>query len=423
MRKFAIVGMGCAGYHAIKAMRESGFEGEIHVFSDVEHPPANPMLTTYYISGRISRDRMFPFGNLEALKNTYDVTLHLDERAERVDTASKSVIVKNRDFTGFDRILLSTGARAIAPPLGQGGSGRTFLMRTVSDADALKAMLDTGTVKSAVVVGASMVGIKVAELLYNLGIKVYMADMAERLFPLAATRETADILETDLRNRGIELLLKHGVDHVEETSEGVKTYLTGDNCIASDILVLCIGTRANVELVANTDVVENEPVLINRGIVANESMQTNIADIYAAGDCCEALNIQTGRTMIIGLWANAAIQGRVAGCCMAGRKETYKGSIPNNITHYFDETFIGIGDPNLEGEHFFFTNSAGSVSAVYGDTGLMCVNILGNYRVSGMIRDHMIKMITGEGEPFSLSDAGLLLASGIPAEFIKMLTA
>ena len=421
MNKIAVIGLGCAGYHGIKALREHGFQGEIHVYSDGAFSAANPMLTTYYVLGKIPREAMFPFGSLQKLREDYNINIHTEERVLHVDTAAKTLLLGERKSEPYNQILISTGARAVAPPLGQGGFGRTFLMRTAADADALKTRLDAGEVSSALVVGASMVGIKVVELLAERGIKVSMADMAKRLFPLASMEEMAQILQKNLIDRGISLLLGSGVDHVEESDNFVKTWLTDGQCLTTDLLVLCIGTRANAELAANMEVVQEEPVRIGRGIIVDGRMQTNIPGIYAAGDCCEALNIQTKKTMIIGLWANAAEQGRIAGCNMAGGDERYKGSIPNNITHYFDQTFIGIGDPESPGRKFVFRNRDGIVTAIYGKDRLECVNILGNYRISGMVKEYLMNRIRGEEEAMSLEDLGFLRACGLPEELIEML--
>ena len=421
MRKYAVIGLGCAGYHGVRSLRENGFEGEIHVYSDVSHPAANPMLTTYYAAGRIPREQMFPFGTLEEFAETFHVQLHTDTHVSHVDTLSRTVITDDGTKESYDRILIATGARAVYPALVQLKAGRTFLMRTVSDAQRLKDMLDSSQVSSAVVVGASMVGIKVVELLKNLDAKVTMVDMASELFPLACMPETAQLLEQDLKERGIGLLFNTGVDHVEETPLQVHTHLSDGTCLTSDILVLCIGTRANVELVANTDVIEHEPVKVNRGIVVNSKMETTAPDIYAAGDCCEGINIQTGETMIIGLWANAAAQGKCAGANMAGAVQEFAGSLPNNITQYFDRDFIGIGDPNLPGDHLVFSNSRGTVSVICENGHLRCVNLLGNYRISGMIKEYFIRNITGNGEPLTVEDAGLLRFNGVPEGFIELL--
>jgi len=421
MSKIAIIGMGCAGYHGLRALRENGYDGEIHVFSDVSHPPANPMLTTYYVDGRIDHDVMFPFGSLAQLEKDYRVILHMDMSVRHVNTADKRVVFEDGSSQCFDRILVATGARAISPALGQGGRARRYLMRTVQDAETLRDMLDSGKVSSAVVVGASMVGIKVVELLQNRGVSVVLADLAPQLFSLVCMPQIAEEIRGNLEDQGIKLLLGAGVEKAEEYEHGIFTYLTDGRVLESDILVLCIGTRANTELLANTQVLEQEPIKINRGIVVDEHMQTSCPGIYAAGDCCEGLNLQTGETSIIGLWANAAAQGRCAGINMAGGSAEYLGSVPHNITHFFDLDFIGLGDPRLPGEHHVFRTEQGTYSVVAAEGNLQCVNILGNYRIGGVVKRILMDQFADEGHVLSEADRGLLRANGVPDEFIARL--
>lgn len=421
MKDIAIIGMGCAGYHGLRAMRDNGFDGQIHVFADVGHPPANPMLTTYYVAGRIPREAMFPFGPLEQVEREYGAVLHMDTPVSHVDAVHKTVLLRDGDRRSFDQILIATGARPVSPALGKGGGRRRYLMRTVRDAEVLKEMLDGGKVRSAVVVGASMVGIKVVELLQTRGVSVVLTDLADRLFSLVCMEEVAGEIRCDLENRGVKTLLGAGVDRAEEYEQGILTYLSDGRVLESDILVLCIGTKANTELLANTEVLHSEPVRINRGIVVDQAMRTSCPGIYAAGDCCESLNLQTGQTAVIGLWANAAAQGRCAGINMTGGEARFPGSIPNNITHFFDTDFIGIGDPGLPGERHLFPTGRGMLSAVTEGDRVHCVNILGNYRISGMVKQALMNRLAGEAVSLSRADRGLLLASGVPAGFLELL--
>lgn len=421
MEKTAIIGFGCAGYHALRAMRQQGYQGEIHVYANVSHPPANPMLTTYYVAGRIPYEGMFPFGSLQELASKYQAVLHMDTSVLRVDTASRQVILSDQTAEAYDQILIATGARAVSPALGGGSQNRRFLMRTAQDALQLKKLLDEGKVSSAVVVGASMVGIKVVELLHDRGISVILTDLAPRMFPLACMEETAQEIQRVLERRGIVTMLGSGVDRTETYGQGIFTYLTDGRVLESDILVLCMGTRANVELVANTQVIDSEPVKVNRGIVVDRRMQTTVPGIYAAGDCCEGLNIQTGETALIGLWANAAEQGRCAGVNMAGGDALYGGSLPSNITHYFDVDFVGVGDPNIPGHRHMFRRGKETYALTEQDGRISCINILGSYRNSGMIRQALTCILAGEDPEFGPDRWGLLEASGVPEEFLTFM--
>ena len=74
--KFAIVGFGQAGYHAARAIRSRDATSAIHVFSDTAHPPYNPMLTTYYVAGKLPREGMFPYGSLKEIAASLRLTLN-----------------------------------------------------------------------------------------------------------------------------------------------------------------------------------------------------------------------------------------------------------------------------------------------------------------------------------------------------------
>lgn len=224
------------------------------------------MLTTYYASEKLELDGVFPFGGMEEIQRKLSLELYSDMRVRRVDTAHRSIELEGGQMRGFDAILIATGASALVPGPLRRGSGDFFLMRTLNDAQRLRRRLEQGGVKRAVVVGGSMVGIKVAELLYRRGVEVTLADGAPYLFPLAAYESTAHAIQQRLEERGLDLIFRAQVSAV--TPKGVT--LADGRTLEADLVCLCIGTRANVELVANTQVLEGENVQIERGIVVDE---------------------------------------------------------------------------------------------------------------------------------------------------------
>ena len=84
MVHYAIVGFGNAGYHAARAIRARDPQGEIHILSDQTFPPANPMLTTYYVKGALDWPGLFPYGSLEELSRSMKLHLHMGRRVRRV---------------------------------------------------------------------------------------------------------------------------------------------------------------------------------------------------------------------------------------------------------------------------------------------------------------------------------------------------
>ncbi len=303
-KRYAIVGFGCAGYHALSALRESDHDAEIHVFSELDQPPANPMLTTYYAAGRLPFEALFPFGSLEEVAQRLSPVLHMDTRVTALDKDSRALVLADGERMEFDAVLLATGADPVVPPLGVTVGRRVLCMRTVADAKRLRQRLEAGGVRSVTVIGASMVGIKIVELCREAGLACTLADLAERVFPLAALPDVSAEIQRRLEEQGVALRFGAAVTAAEETENQVTTHFAQGEPVISDLLVLCIGTRARTELARAAG------LEVDRGIVVNDSMETSAPGIYAAGDCCQGREIMSGGHQIIGLWANAGADRR-----------------------------------------------------------------------------------------------------------------
>lgn len=410
--RYAIVGFGTAGYHAVESIREYDKTGQIHVYGDTGLAPYNPMLTTYYVFGKLQHDGMFPFGPLDQIQARLNFVYH-KERVLRVHAADRSVETA-QGMEQYDKILISTGATAFAPPIAGLDKEKAFLMRTVDDAQRLKDRLDQGDVRSAVVVGASMAGIKVVEVLAKYGVKVCLADLASHIFSLAAYPEVSDMIEKRVEQQGIELRFGTTVDHVDLQDGRSVAVMTDGSRIPADLICLCIGTRAATGLV-------QDEVEIDRGILVNEKMETSVPGIYAAGDCCAGNNLESNQHQIIGLWANANRQGRAAGINMAGGEAVFRGNILHNITHFMGMDFIGFGDNRIQGEVL----EAGGpdqkfyIRVVVKDGKIVGANILDNYRISGILKNHMLRLFEGDCTPLPDYQQAMLIQEGVPTDFIK----
>ena len=416
MKRYAIVGFGCAGYHALKALRQCDGEGEIHLWSEGEDPPANPMLTTYYAAGRLSYEGLFPFGDLEKITAEFRPVLHMGERITGLDAQNRTLIAGENRYGPFDGILLATGAVPVVPPLGVEVGNRVLCMRTVADAKLLRDRLDRGDVKSVTVIGGSMVGIKIVELCHDRGISCTLADMADRIFPLSAFQDVSAEIQRRLAEKGVTLRFGSAVPGAEERPDRVITSFAQGEPVESDLLVLCIGTRARMELAKEAG------LEIGRGILADDHMETSAPGIYAAGDCCQGRNVMTGERQIIGLWANAASQGTAAGRSMAGETTRFSGNMVHNITHFMGMDFVSFGDVNAQGEVRTLGKPEDSryVEAVIRDGEMQCVNLLDSYHVSGVIKNYMLNRFTGNRAPLPTQLRGLLAREGFSDDFLTL---
>lgn len=417
MASFAIIGFGCAGYHAVTAIRQADAVSAIDIYSEHPDPPNNPMLTTYYASNRLCYEGMFPFGNLEELASAYNANIYSNTTVAGIDGAAREIILENGYRKKYDKILIATGAHTFIPPIPNACPEITISMRTLEDARDFRNRLNQDHIRQAVVIGASMAGIKVVEALHNHGIRTILADMAPHIFPLAAYPATAARIEEALAAKGISLKFHAGLKAIHKGSSMADVEFSDGSVVSADLVALCLGTRANTSLAADAG------IRVNRGILVNANMETSVPGIYAAGDCCEGGNIQSGESQIIGLWANAAYQGFTAGSNMAGKYQAFQGNILHNITHFFDMDFIGFGDNRIKGTALSFENRKKGLwmEAVKTETGIAGINILGNYRISGILKNHILTLLKDPRHKISDMQRGILRKEGLNDAFISLL--
>jgi NADPH-dependent 2,4-dienoyl-CoA reductase/sulfur reductase-like enzyme len=248
----AIVGNGGAAAEAVLALRANGYQDDIHLFADNDHPPYNPMLGTYLAGGKLPLERAFPFGDRCGFYEANRVTAHLNEAVVRLDAEAQELATAEDRTYRYRRCLVSSGARPAVPPIAGlrealAPSGlearawawparRVFTLQTLADALLLREAVDrilavagrrqsggaaggvgdpalgarggpAGTPARAAVVGASFAGVKIAAVLLDLGFRVSLIERETSILPLAAHPEAARIMEAHLLAEGYELRL------------------------------------------------------------------------------------------------------------------------------------------------------------------------------------------------------------------------
>ena len=209
MKKIAIIGFGGAGYSAAKEARQRDAEAEIHVYSDTDLGPYNPMLTTYYVKGTIPYDALFPFGSLEEVQKELKLIVHPHTPVTGLDPAAKTVRLSDGSEAQYDAILISTGASAVKPQLEGIELPGVFTMRTVEDAVQLKEALASGKVRAGLVFGASWSGIKVVEEFVEAGVDCTLMNRSRQAFSKALFPQTAERVQADLEKKGRAFLTKN----------------------------------------------------------------------------------------------------------------------------------------------------------------------------------------------------------------------
>jgi NADPH-dependent 2,4-dienoyl-CoA reductase/sulfur reductase-like enzyme len=390
-----IVGNGCAGAECIKSLRQSGYQGKIYLLTNSRWPIYNPMLTTYYVAGKIGFEGLFPYGAGQEFYLKYGVDVTPDAPVVALDAEQKLIHAKSGLEIKYDQCLIATGATPVLPPIEGIGSDRIYGLRTVEDAIRLKEAMAQAP-KKVLIIGASMVGIKVMELFHKTGVEVCLADMADHIFPLSAHPDCARIIQERLEQKGVQLRFGAGIEKVEDTSRGIRAYFKGGTeSEVADLLVMCIGVKAN------TGFINRKQVGIDRGILVDEHMRTNMPGLYAAGDVTQGKNLLSGESEMIGLWSNARSQGRTAGRNMAGGNESFRGNIPHNITHFMGMDFVGIGTVSGYDRMERKYDGKTSVQLFWKDGLLSGANFLDSYTGSGVVKNALMKGLRYDGSASS----------------------
>ena len=227
-----------------------------------------------------------------------------------------------------------------------------FTFTNISDAERLAQKIDAIQAKTAVVIGAGLIGISITEALVKRGLKVTMVELQDKILSLLLDPKASDIVEAVVKKAGVTIVTGQSVQQIigkpENDHISRRRILTKGEQIPCDLVIVAIGVIPRTELVVGTD------VKTNRGIIVDNYMQTNVPDIYASGDVAEAYDFVLNQNRLLPLWPLAVLEGKVAGYNMAGKKTDYAGGTNMSSLKYFSIPIVSIGlanpkeDPALE---------------------------------------------------------------------------
>ena len=221
----------------------------------------------------------------------------------------------------YDKLVIATGASPVKPPIAGVELGNVFFMRTPQDAEDLRTLVDSGSVKKAVVVGAGYIGLEIAENLAARGVKPFVLDMAPHVLP-GFDPEFATYIEGKLSEAGIPVVTGVKVTGLEGEDGKVKKVLTDKKGYKCDLVVLSAGIRPNTAFLNDTGL-----EMFKGTLLTDELGRTNDPDIYAVGDCAMVRNAVTGKAAWSPMGSTANIEGRMVAENIAGKTRNYRGSL------------------------------------------------------------------------------------------------
>lgn len=371
--KLIVVGGVAAGMSAASAARRAKPDMEIIVFEKGPFISYGACSIPYYLSGEIQDYRQLIALRPEVAREERKLDVRSGCMVTSIDAKRKEVQIyttasQKTEIHGYDRLVLATGALPIRPPFPGIDLQNVFTLRTLEDGIAIRDFIDRSCAQKSersrlgaprvVIIGGGYIGLELCESFRKRGLDVTVVEKMDRVLGSMDTSITA-IVEDKVRMEGVRLLKETSVLGFEGKDGIVTALKTDKGDIQADLVIVSVGVAPNTKIAAEAGVALG----IKGTVSVDEFMRTNHPDIYAAGDCAEAVFTVTGKKTYIPLGTTANKQGRIAGENAAGGSYIFDGVVGTAQTKVFDlevaRTGLSLSEAEREGLDCFATTIQG----------------------------------------------------------------
>jgi NADPH-dependent 2,4-dienoyl-CoA reductase/sulfur reductase-like enzyme/rhodanese-related sulfurtransferase len=337
--RILVIGAVAAGTSASAKARRNDDEAEIVIYEKDMEVSYSGCGLPYYIGGEIGdtseltpRDSIF-------FKKKYNIDVFTGHEVLNINSKIKKLTVKNL-YSGevfvdkYDKLIIATGATPFVPNIKGIESENVFFLRNVQSAKNIRNFIENNKPKYAVIAGTGFVGFEMLENLMAEGVNVTIVEKQGKIAP-NLDEDMAAFLENVLIKKGISILKNTSIALITKD----KVILEDGSEVKSHMVIMATGVSPNVSLAKKAGV----EVGVTGAIKVNNKMETNIQDIYAAGDCIETFSVITGKPVYRPLGSTANKTGRIAGDVVTGGSLEYRGNLGTGIFKLFDMTVANTG--------------------------------------------------------------------------------
>jgi NADPH-dependent 2,4-dienoyl-CoA reductase/sulfur reductase-like enzyme len=366
-----ILGAGPAGVIAAETIRKHAPAATITRVGGAGAPPYSRMAIPYLLIGNIKETGTYLRKSL-----THYADLRIDQvpgQATAVDAAARTVTLDNGTQLSFDKLLIATGSHPVRPPIPGMNLPGVHPCWTLEDARAIMALAQPGA--RVLQMGAGFIGCIIMEALAARGVELSVVEMGDRMVPRMMGPTAGGMIRDWCEKKGVKVFTGTKVEAIELASEpegvvgkiasaiglgstepakGLRVKLSGGQTVEADLVISATGVRPAIGFLKDSG------ITCLLGVLTDEHLQTNVPGIYAAGDCAEAFDKVSGKTIVSAIQPNAAEQARVAALNMVGQKADLKGVTQINVldTLGLISTSFGNWEGVPGGEHAELTDQA-----------------------------------------------------------------
>jgi len=358
---YVVVGAGPAGVIACEALRKADSEGQITLVGDEPEPPYSRMAIPYLLvenideAGTHLRKQAGHFENLR-IDILHDRVLSVEPTQKRLDLGGGGTL-------DYDKLLIATGSKPMLPPIPGADSPGVHTCWTLADARQILDLAKPGS--KVLLIGAGFIGSIILEALAARKVDLTVVEMGDRMVPRMMNETAGGMIKAWCENKGVQVLTETSVTGIEYRRGGTapaeakapragvagffSRLLSGDDntppapapahesgpplhatlntgeTVQADLIISAAGVKPNVDLL------QGSGVDIDRGVLINNYFQSNMPDIYAAGDAAQGKDFSTGSMAVHAIQPTASEHGRIAAQNMAGHPTYYAGSFNMNV--------------------------------------------------------------------------------------------
>ena len=337
-RRIIVIGANAAGVDAASAARKKDRTAEITLVTEEKTPGYSRCGLPFVIGGQIPSFKdliVYPAAYFQMLK----LNLKTETKATAINTKEKVVTVVDKsgatESLPYDSLVIATGADAFLPPIKGHEKQGILSLRTLEDGEKILEAVQNGA-KSAVIMGAGLIGLETGVAFIERGLKVTVVEMLPQILPAMLDADMAKLVQARLEEKGMHVLTGKRVEEFLGDDK-VTGIMAGGEKIEADLFLSAFGVRANTKLAVDAGI----PLGESRAIKTNGRMETDVKDVYAVGDCAESANSITYKPVCVQLGTVAVRHGKVAGANAAGAYSLFPGVLASAVTRLF-ETEAGV---------------------------------------------------------------------------------
>jgi nitrite reductase (NADH) large subunit len=335
MKRYVIVGGNVAGVTAARELRKLDETAAVEIYTNEADPYYYRPRLWEYIAGKCAPEDTY-FRPVEWYAQE-GIGLQLNTTVEKLDAHTKTLTLANGDTVAYDRLLITTGSRCFVPPVQGADLPNVFSLRNMEDAKAIVACAQTA--RKAVLIGGGLLGLETAKALADRGLQVTVVEFFPTLLPRQLDPAGAAVLSAHLEGLGLSLLTDQVTETIEQTPDGLRVLLKSGLKLDTEMVIFSTGIRSNIAPW------QAAGVAANRGLLVNEYLETNLPDIFAAGDVAEFAGI------VYGIIPAAREQAQFAAANMAAdHSQAYPGTLVSTRLKIAGLEFNAFGDSTLDGE-------------------------------------------------------------------------